>query len=147
MTTPNEARQLIYAAARDLLTVQLSAEQFVFDSETFEPPHAPDNPDDGAWCRVFVREALSLQSTLGSVENRRFDRQATTYFEIHTPQDFGTAKGDDLVRAIRGAFEGVSIRDAGREVHFTNVQVLELGIEGAEWRVNVLASFWFEERK
>ncbi len=149
MTTPNQAKELIYARAETALTAVVGATGYVFDNERFTPPPpVGDPPVSPAWVRVRVDESLSLQSTLGGVGNRRFERQGTAVFEISAPTDFGTVAADAIVKAIRDAFEGVTVPGVGEiAVYFTNCQVLNLGIEGPSWRVNALASFWFEDRK
>lgn len=141
MTTPNEVRELIYAQAVTTLTALLTPSSFAFDNEEYSPP------SDSTWVRVSVRETVSDQGTLGPVETRRYTRRGAAAFEIYAPTDDGTAEADRVVKAVRDDFEGVSLRDGVKAVHFNDCQVVELGVEGARWRVNALASFWFEDRK
>lgn len=143
MTTPNQAREAVYAQIEAVFSAsaEIGPNGFAFDNEAFTPP--PGN----AWARVAFREALSAQGTLGPVGGRRFDRLATLVVEIHTPNDIGTQTADALVKLVRDNFEGVNVSLGAAVVHFTNCQVQELGIEGAEWRVNALAQCWFEESK
>jgi hypothetical protein len=141
MTTPNEAREIILARFAEVFDALSPAVPYSLDNEAFTPPAASKT---ARWVRLTVRETLSQQSTLGPATLRRFDRSGLAAVEIYSPIDAGTQGSDELAEVFRDTFEGVTL---GGEVFFNDCQVVDLGIEGPWWRVNALASFWFEQRK
>ena len=140
MTTPNQAREIIYAAFAAVFGALDPEVPFAFDNEEFTPPDASAGL---SWVHLTVKEADSAQETLGPVGGRRYQRTGVVAAQFYVPANGGTARADALVKVFRDTFEGVTLSG----VYFLNCQVVELGIEGASWRVNALASFWFEETK
>jgi len=150
MTTASQAREAIIArfiasyvpvAFADVIDLARRAKLYSFDNEGAD---AGDVVAAGeSWCRFTIQEAGSRQETLGPAGGRRFKRDGVARLALYCPSNKGTLKSDGMVKAFRDVFEGVSFSG----VYFTNCQVQDLGIEGASWRVDALASFWHEEIK
>jgi hypothetical protein len=149
--TPNEARAVILTRFRDSYIPVAFADvpsgaqreaRYSFDNEATDGGDAVA-PASQSWCRFSIQEGGSRQETLGGVGSRRYRRDAVARLAIYCPSGQGTVKADAMVKAFRDLFEGVSFSG----VYFTDCQVQELGVEGASWRVDALASFWFEELK
>lgn len=133
--TPNQAREAILTA---FIAAWGSETPFAFDNEDFNPP------SDSSWVRLSVREVESEQETLGPVGARRYRRNGVAELAVHALPDRGAQRSDELVKIFRDSFEGVTLASG---VYFTDCQVQEVGIEGAYYRVNALAVFWFSETK
>lgn len=159
MTTPNQAREAIIARfiasyvpvafadvvdANPTVQDQLRRARYSFDNEAAESANSV-SPANESWCRLTVTEAGSRQETLGASGARRFRREGVARLALYCPPTKGTLKSDAMVKAFRDTFEGVSFSG----LYFTDCQVNDLGItqEGASWRVDALANFWFEEIK
>jgi hypothetical protein len=149
MTTASQAREAIIArfiasyvpvAFADVVDLTRRAQLYSFDNEGAD---AGDAAAGESWCRFVIQEADSRQETLGPVGGRRWRREGVARLALYCPSNKGTLKSDGMVKTFRGVFEGVSFSG----VYFTNCQVSDLGIEGASWRVDALAQFWFEEIK
>jgi len=150
MTTTNEARTAIIerfianyvpVAFSDVPSGERRA-RFSFDNEERD---AGDSvaPASESYCRLTILETDSRQETLGPPGARRFRRQGAARLALYCPSNNGTLKSDAMVKTFRDVFEGVSFSG----VYFTDCQVTDLGVEGASWRVDALASFWHEEVK
>lgn len=151
MTTPNEAREAIIArfiadfvpvAFADVAAGPARDRRYSFDNEQADGGDGVD-PANESWCRLAIQESGSQQETLGPIGSRRYRRSGAARLALYCPTGKATLKSDTLVAAFRAVFEGVSFSG----VYFTDCQVTELGVEGASWRVDALASFWFEEVK
>ncbi len=150
MTTMNQAREAIIgrfiANYVPVAFADVAAENrealYSFDNEQAEAGQAVA-PPGASWCRVTIQETQSGQETLGPVGARRYRRNGVVRMSLYCPADRGTLKNDSMVKPFRDAFEGVSFSG----LYFTDCQVSDLGVEGAAWRVDALAVFWFEERK
>lgn len=144
MTTVNEAREIILTRFISVWSALDPAVPYIFDNEEYDPPGGASGV---TWCHLKIHETDGGQATLGGVGARRYDRHGVATLEIRAARNAGTQKADSLVRTFRENFEGVTISSGGSDVYFTDCQVQEIGIEGASWRVNALAAFWFEEAK
>lgn len=149
--TPNQARDAILTrfvasyvpvAFSDVAAGPARDARYSFDNEQADAADVV-RPADQSWCRFAVQETTSTQETLGAVGSRRYRRQGVARLALYCPTNGGTLKSDAMVKAYRDVFEGVSFGG----VYFTDCQVVDLGAEGAVWRVDALASFWFEELK
>lgn len=146
MTTLADARQAILnrfagsfiPAAFPSLSAPDREKRYSFDNEQTEAPVGAES-----WCRFVIQETESQQVSLGPVGHRRFDRKGVARLELYCPSDKGMKRRDELVAIFRSLFEGASFSG----IHFTGVQVVDAGIEGAYWRASALGSFWFEEIK
>lgn len=144
MTTPNQARETLLSKFIEVWDALDPAVSYTFDNEDFDPPNGAGV---SSWCRFLVREAPGGQETLGPVGGRRYRRNASAVLEIYALRNNGAKRSDELVKEFRDNFEGVTLGSGGNDVYMTDCQVQEIGIEGAWYRVNAFASFWFEETK
>ena len=144
MTTANQAREIILGRFITVWDALDPAVPYTFDNEDYEPPNGAG---DQSWCALMIRESIGGQETLGPVGARRYRRNGSANLEIFALRNKGSQKADSLVQTFRNNFEGVTLSASGNDVYFTDCQVQEVGIEGAWYRVNAFASFWFEETK
>lgn len=133
----NAAKEIAYSRFIAAWGALDPAVPFVLDNEEFRHPVA------GTWARFVVRETGSEQETLGAIGHRKYKRSLVGTLELYCAIDRGTQKADQLVKAFRDAFEGVTDQD----VYFLETQISEIGIEGNAHRVNALSLFWFYETK
>lgn len=140
MTTTNEAKEIAYSRFITAWDALSPAVPYVLDNEEFKPP---DSSANGSWARFVIRETDSEQETLGPIGGRRFTRVLVGTLELYCLQDKGVQKADQLVKAFRDVFEGVTVNGC----YFNEVQVIERGIEGARHRVDALCKFWCSETK
>jgi hypothetical protein len=149
VTTMSQARQAILnrfiasyvpLAFADVPVGEERNKRFSFDNEGAEPP-AGDEAE--SWCRFSVQETESKQETIGGPGLRRWKREGVARLELYCVPNAGALKRDDMVGKFRQTFEGVNFSG----VVVTECQAVDIGIEGAWWRVSALASFWFEELK
>lgn len=102
-------------------------------------------PNDGvtSQLRVYIRHGEGEQATLGSVGNRRFDRQGVVIVQVYTPTGDGFTLDDTLATLARNCFEGVT----SGGVWFRRVKAQEVGKTGKYFQTNVTASFEYSERR
>lgn len=157
MTTANQAREAIIArfiasyvpvAFADVVDANPTEQErlrrlrYSFDNEGADAGNTVE-PLEESWCRLTIVETGSAQETLGPIGSRRYKRDGVVKLALACPHRKGTLKSDAMIKAFRDVFEGVSFSG----LYFTDCQVSDLGIEGASWRVDALASFWHEEMK
>jgi hypothetical protein len=114
--------------------------------KVFWPKQVSEAPDvSKPFARVQVVHQTGAQATLGTKNNRRFDRAGFVVIEIFTPvsTEWGLSFDMNLAIIARDAFEGVGT-DSG--IWFRNVRVQEIGADGNGcWQTNVTADFTYDE--
>lgn len=134
MTTPNEARDAVYER---FLARWGALSAFTFENEKFTPPVGLP------WVRIAVRNAESVQRSLGPVGGRRFKRNAFLFGQVFIPGDTGTKDSDALVAALQDIFEGVSFGG----LDFRAVSSREVGVDDGWHQTLVEGPFDYEETK
>lgn len=134
MTTIDVARTTLYDEflAEWNGATGMDLDQTAFENEEFDP----EQYDESA--RVTMRMLESVQSSLGSVGNRRFDRFALLFVDIWTPADKGMERGGTLAQAALTIFEAKTFTDTnGEPVWTTNATIRELGSDGSKYQTQV----------
>ena len=138
MATPNEAAGRIY---QDFATGWGATSPFTFDNENpkgFPPANAP-------WARVSVRHGPTNQESLGGVGRRKFERTGSVFVQCFAPLDGGRVAADTLAQVARTIFEGKTLTP--ENLHFTAVEIREIGPDEAWYQINVEAPFTYTETK
>jgi hypothetical protein len=136
MTTPNEAKEAIYARFVANFT-GVTSDRIDFDNEDF------NEPSSGSWVRLSVRTGPRLQNTMGKQGNRRFRTAATVFVQVYTQTNTGVQTGDTLAKAAADIFEGESFSG----LDFSAVDVRETGPSGKWYQHVVEAPFDYDEIK
>ncbi|MCH9665878.1 MAG: DUF4128 domain-containing protein [Gammaproteobacteria bacterium] len=135
MTDLVSARREIYIGFR---TLWGSTTPMAYDNETF------DGQINGEpWIRLSVRHTVSAQDSLGSVGNRRYQREGNVFVQIFTASDSGTKRADELAQQARSILEGTRIST----IRFNDVQITEIPSDGLWYNIVVEAAFRYDERK
>lgn len=128
MTTPNEAREAIYALFAEqwaLTDPAIRATPYCLENEAFDPPAGP-------WMRLSVRDGVRNQESLGPVGRRKFENDATIYLQFFEPPFLGTLAADTHMRAAVPIFEGRRID--GTTIRSFSATTRNLGIiEDGRW--------------
>lgn len=130
----DEARDIINAVFKNY-----------WDTTTFPAVYTdvPSDPpsNDTPWARLVLRHSRGGQSSLaGEIGTRRFNRVGTVFVQIFTPVGDGLTQGYNLAQGVVNAYE-----DARESVWFRNVQMKEIGSNGAYEQINVTATFEYDE--
>lgn len=104
-----------------------------------EPP-----PTNAPWARAIVRHGTSRQVTFGPVGSRRFTRRGMVTIQMFTPLSSGggLSIAEKCAIIARDAFEG---RGTASGIWFRNVAIREIGPDGTQYQVNVVAEFEYDE--
>ena len=106
-----------------------------------DPPDPPLTEGNAPWARVTVRHGPGGQATLGEAGARRFSRTGTVTVQIFVPAaKRGLVTGDRLGNVALSAFEG----ERSEDVWFSDVEMREVGVDGAWHQTNVSATFNYE---
>ena len=103
MTTPNEAREAVYARFNtEFGTGSVNgAVPFQFEDEAFDEPN-------GTWMRLTIVTTSRLQDTLGPIGSRKYFSNGSILCQIYTRRDQGTREAELLAKRVIDLFEGVS---------------------------------------
>lgn len=133
--TPIEARDVIFGIFKT-----------IWDTTGFEAIY-PDKTGylptgEMPWARATIQHATGKQSSLsGSSGTKRFTETGIVTIQVFTPVGDGSTASYQLATLVRDAY-----RDAlGPIVWFRDVQIHEVGISGASFQNNVLATFSYDE--
>ncbi len=105
-------------------------------------------PQAAAWARIRIRHTLSEQTTLagglGAPSKPRFTKTGIVTVSIFQPTEAGgdTLLAEELAKIAVAAFQG---KATPLQVWFRNVVPVEVGVDGAWFQYNVLASFEYDE--
>ena len=111
-------------------------------------PVKTDTPDGDEECvMVIVRHTDGFQPTIGSANGRRFRATGVVWTMVFTPLELNDGGTLALQRAkvIQDAYEAPPA--GGDTVEYRNVRLVEIGPQGAWYRVNVLADFNYDRVK
>jgi hypothetical protein len=110
---------------------------FFLEGEVVQPPAA------GNWARLYVRNMVSQQATLGPPTARKFLRRGRVYVEIKGESNKGRLRLDQLAHQARAVFEGVSFSG----LRFFGALAREAGDDGKWLTYLVDAPFDYHETK
>lgn len=103
-------------------------------------PGAPSGVDK-LWARATVQHApTSTQTLAGAVGTRRFDARGFVWVQVFAPLGDGLTGARTAAQAIVNAY-----RDARLAVWFRDVNLIEMGGDGAFSRVDVKANFEYDD--
>jgi len=141
----NEIMDVIFTAWTATVA-PLGYETLLYEDNTQPRPEDVDiNGDVPNWGRASVQHLDGFQPTLTSdTGTRRFRRLGQVTVEIYSRQGKGRSTSDIASQAILDSMEG---KTTPGDVIFRRVRLIELGQTGPWFRVNVLASFEYDEVK
>ena len=141
MRNINQIREFIFQKMQALKDNNANDElQF----ELFFENNSPSNPTgDSCWVLFQLVHVNSVQTSMGKVGNRRFERRGAITAIVNTPSSTGTEKADLISNMIKNEFEGISDGDFYTIMGTIN----ELGTNES-WYVQVVEVpfFYFEIR-
>lgn len=97
---------------------------------------------ESVWARATIRHATGSQTTLASDNGtRRFSDQGTVIVQVFAPVGDGSTACYEAAREVQDAY-----RDAkDPDVWFRDVQLKEVGSDGAFEQINVSATFSYDD--
>lgn len=98
------------------------------------------------WARIAVSHSGGSQASLsgGIGGAKRWSRIGLVIIEIFTPLGVGGVLADQLAKITVDAYEGKTTPGA---IWFRNVQLNEIGANGAWWKNNIVVEFEYDEIK
>lgn len=109
----------------------------------FEDTRSERTAEEIAWAVAFIRHAAGFQATLcGEIGQRTFTRLGYITVQIFSPVARGLHEARALAKVVTDAYEGFSTPGG---VWFRNVRMNEVGREGDNFQVNVVAEFRYDE--
>ena len=135
MTTPNEAKEAIYARFLAQFT-EVAAAKVSFDNEELEQP-------SDEWVRLAVRMSERDQFTLGASGNRGFRSRGRVLVQCYVRTNTGTSRADAIAKAAADVFEGESF--SGVDCYAAAIR--ETGPDGRWYQVVVEVEFDIYETK
>ena len=145
MTTLAEARDALIGALRTgWLDDSTSAPvPLLYDNVKGDPPEGEDAYGRALpFSRITMRHIVGGQTSMGSIGNRRFDSEGILTQQIFTAPGDGHTFGDELAQISKGILRALT---SVSSVWLTNIEVIEIGITGTWFQVNVQATFHYEE--
>lgn len=102
-------------------------------------------PHDAPWAKVTIRHTLGSQASLASdVGLRRFEKLGIATVQVFAPLEkaSGLVQAERLAMVAKKAFEG---RSTAGGVWFRNTRIVEVGVDGPWFQMNVIAEFSYDE--
>ncbi len=131
-----------FAAAKESILQQFVTDwgansAYTFDNEDFRPPV------DAPWVRLAIRHIASIQTSIGGLGNRKFDREGLVLIQIFGRLDRGTKAVDDLAELALAIYEGKSIDN----IWFTSTVIREVGPLDGWYQISLDSQFTWTEKK
>jgi hypothetical protein len=106
--TGDQAAKSIYVQWMTLWPGLSGSTPFVFDNDVID--------ESATYARVFVKNRMSEQYSLGAVGNRRWLRYGEIVVRLKGPANVGRKTMDQLVNAVIAVFEGQRLGSSGTDV-------------------------------
>lgn len=134
-STQIEVQDLLLTRIKSLWDSNAGSAPLYYDNQDVDRPDSPT-----LFGRAIVRHGRGTRTTLGI---NRFRRFGTVYVQIFVPQGTGTVTIRDLSDDIAGGLENVP---ASFGVRIQDVDINELGSDGAYFQVNISADFTYDRQ-
>jgi hypothetical protein len=117
----------------------LPASRIDLPNENFETPVGQ------TWARFSIVNVTSVQRSLGDVGRRKYDRGASVFVQIFSPQNSAQKPADLLAEEVREIFEGIHL--VGNDIRFRNTTIREIGVDEGWYQLSVECEFEYTETR
>lgn len=144
MTTQAEARDAVALTINTawLASGVTSSFALQWDDVKSDPPGHDANGLPLTYARVMIRTLSSTQETLGGPGNRKHMNEGLVRVQVFTPFGDGHALADAIAEVLKASMRNVRVGD----LWFFDVVPLEGGQDGAYFRTDVQAGFFYVDR-